>query len=412
MNAFDLFSRSARGTHRVLLESSGLAKGVGEASYLFWDPVAVFDSRKVKGNPFAALQKFYEKHKTKNGFGIAGYISYEAARHLENLPNGKHDSELAGFPDMYFFVPGKAKVVKEKKVRSGDFSRSKTAAKAATTNNLCPSLSRKQFERMVAKAKEYIAAGDIYQANLSQRFSFDFSGDPLHLYARLRQINPSPFSAYLEMGDVTIVSSSPERLIRVRNGICETRPIAGTRPRGKSKREDGRLGRELLLNEKERAEHLMLVDLERNDLGRVCNFKTVKVNEWMTLEKYSHVTHIVSNVRGRLAKNKNTFDVLRAMFPGGTITGCPKIRSMEIIHELEPVNRGIYTGSVGYIKFDGSMDMNIVIRTILCRKNKGFIQVGAGIVHDSVPSREYDETIHKAKAMFEALKPRIVDSEL
>ncbi|MBI4970824.1 MAG: aminodeoxychorismate synthase component I [Candidatus Omnitrophica bacterium] len=416
MNAFDVFKRHARGTHRVLLESAGPRGRVSENSYIFWDPVAIFDSRKIRGNPFTALENFYNKHRRSGKFGIVGYISYDASRHLEQLPNGKHDSDLAGLPEMLFFVPGKVRVFchsreggKKLGARFMNLAPNTTGSrvKPGMTNlritNLHPSTSRREFEQMVARAKEYIAAGDIYQANLSQRFSFRYSGDPLDLYARLREINPSPFSAFMEMDGVHIVSSSPERLIRVRGGICETRPIAGTRPRGKNFREDGKLSKELLLNEKEKAEHLMLVDLERNDLGRVSEFGSVRVDEWMALEKYSHVIHIVSNVTGRLRKDKNCFDALRAMFPGGTITGCPKIRSMEIIHGLEPVRRGIYTGSIGYIGFDGSMDFNIVIRTILCREGKGFFQVGAGIVHDSVPAREYDETLHKAQAMMHVL---------
>lgn len=415
MDTFDLFSQLARGSHRILLESAEKRKGVGEHSYIFWDPVAIFDSRKIRGNPFRALEDFFAKHKSKKKFGIVGYIGYEAARFLENLPNGKHDPDLNDIPDMYFIVPGQMRTLTlpspSWREREKGVSVPSPAARERgrgegdiRISNLRSSISRHGFESMVRRAKEYIAAGDIYQANLSQRFSFGYEGDPAELYRRLRKINPSPFSAFLDFGEFQIVSSSPERLIRLRGNRCDTRPIAGTRPRGKNLRQDGKFSRELLLSEKEKAEHLMLLDLERNDLGRVCDFRSVRVDEFMTLEKYSHVIHIVSNVTGRLSKRKNSFDVLRALFPGGTITGCPKIRSMEIIHELEPGRRSIYTGSIGYIGFDGSMDFNIVIRTILCRRGKGYIQVGAGIVHDSVPAKEYEETLHKAQAMFEALK--------
>ncbi|MFH1800990.1 MAG: anthranilate synthase component I family protein [Candidatus Omnitrophota bacterium] len=265
-------------------------------------------------------------------------------------------------------------------------------------------MTKGQFERMVEKAKEYIAAGDIYQANLSQRFSFGYRGSSLELYGKLRAINPSPFSCFLKTRDLEIVSSSPERLVRKKGRTCETRPIAGTCPaRGASKRlVEWR--KNLLQNEKEKAEHLMLVDLERNDLGRVCSYRSVKVKEFMTLEKYSHVVHIVSKITGKLKKDKDALDLIKAMFPGGTITGCPKIRCMQIIDELEPVKRGIYTGSLGYLDLYGDMDLNIVIRTILLRRGKGHLQVGAGIVYDSDPKKEYEETLHKAKALTQSLR--------
>jgi para-aminobenzoate synthetase component I len=265
-------------------------------------------------------------------------------------------------------------------------------------------MTKTRFKAMVGRAREYIAAGDIYQANLSQRFSFGYEGSSLELYGRLRAINPSPFSCFLKTGDLEVVSSSPERLIRKKGRLCETRPIAGTCPARGPARRFAEWRKKLLQNEKEKAEHLMLVDLERNDLGRVCGYRSVKVKEFMMLEKYSHVVHIVSKITGKLKKGKNAFDVVKAMFPGGTITGCPKIRCMQIIDELEPVRRGIYTGSLGYIDLRGDMDLNIVIRTILLRKGKGQLQVGAGIVYDSAPEKEYEETLHKAEALVKALK--------
>lgn len=264
-------------------------------------------------------------------------------------------------------------------------------------------MTKARFEAMVKKAKEYIAAGDIYQANLSQRFSFGYSGSALELYGKLRAINPSPFSCFLKMHDLEIVSSSPERLIRKRGSVCETRPIAGTYPAYGPKRRLQTWRQKLLQNEKENAEHLMLVDLERNDLGRVCNYRSVRVEDFMTFEKYSHVVHLVSKITGRLKKGKDAWDLIKAMFPGGTITGCPKIRCMQIINELEPVRRGIYTGSIGYIDLFGDMDLNIVIRTLILRKNKGYLQVGAGIVYDSDPEKEYEETLHKAEALMKAI---------
>ncbi|MFA6600559.1 MAG: anthranilate synthase component I family protein [Candidatus Omnitrophota bacterium] len=267
-------------------------------------------------------------------------------------------------------------------------------------------MKRPVFEAMVRRAKDYIAAGDIYQANLSQRFSFDYSGNPAVLYGRLRKINPSPFAAFLDTGTVRIISSSPERLVRKRGRHVETCPIAGTRPSAKAGAPAVRMAKSLKASLKERAEHVMLVDLERNDLGRVCDWPTVRVRDMMAVEKYSHVMHLVSKITGRLSRAKDALDLVRAMFPGGTITGCPKIRCMEIIDELEPVARGIYTGSLGYLGFDGDMDLNIVIRTLVLCQHKGFLQAGAGIVYDSNPRREYEETLHKAEALIKALQTK------
>jgi len=261
--------------------------------------------------------------------------------------------------------------------------------------NLTSNFEKEEFENIVRQTKEYISAGDIYQVNLSQRFQTRIEEPPFEIYKRLRKINPSPFASYFDLGELKLVSCSPERLIKLENGMAETRPIAGTRPIIASPQE-------LLLDPKERAEHIMLVDLERNDLGKVCEYGSVKVDEMMTVERYSHVIHIVSNVKGKLRKDKNQFDLIKAMFPGGTITGCPKIRSMEIIEELEPVKRGPYTGCIGYILKD-KMDLSITIRTMVVKKDMAYIQVGAGIVADSIPEREYFETLHKAQAMFEAI---------
>jgi anthranilate/para-aminobenzoate synthase component I len=266
-------------------------------------------------------------------------------------------------------------------------------------------MKKNEYMDIVKRAKEYIAAGDIFQANLSQRVSA-YIGDKnrWNLYKTLSSINPSPFAAYLDFGDYQIVSSSPERLLRVRDGTIETRPIAGTRPRGKDYEEDEFMRAELLLNEKERAEHIMLVDLERNDLGRVSDYGTVRVDELMITEDCSHVIHIVSNVRGRIADGKDCFDAIKAAFPGGTITGVPKIRCMEIIDELEPVRRGPYTGSIGYVSFSGDMDLNIIIRTFVIKDEKAYVQVGAGIVADSDPDKEYYETLKKAEALIQTLE--------
>ncbi|UCE78137.1 MAG: anthranilate synthase component I family protein [Nitrospiraceae bacterium] len=262
-----------------------------------------------------------------------------------------------------------------------------------------------EYMTMVEKAKEYIAAGDIYQANLSLRISADIGHtDPWKIYTILSDINPSPFASYVDFGDYQIASSSPERLVRVRNNIVDTRPIAGTRPRGRDVHQDEKMRSELLLNEKERAEHIMLIDLERNDLGKVSDYGTVNVNELMTTEDYSHVIHIVSNVQGELVQGKDCFHVIKSVFPGGTITGVPKVRCMEIIDELEKTSRGPYTGSIGYIGFNGDMDMNIIIRTFLVKQGRAYMQAGAGIVADSDPEREYYESLKKAEALMRTLE--------
>jgi anthranilate synthase component 1 len=259
------------------------------------------------------------------------------------------------------------------------------------------------FEEAVLKAKEYIAQGDAIQVVLSQRFSRTFKGNAEDIYRVLRFLNPSPYMFYLDFGDFQVVGSSPEVLVRLEEGKVLTRPIAGTRRRGNTEEEDKALERELLADEKERAEHLMLVDLGRNDLGRVCKPGTVKVADFMRVERYSHVMHLVSDVEGEVMEGVSAFDVLKACFPAGTVSGAPKVRAMQIIEELEPERRGIYAGSVGYVSFDGNMDMAIAIRTAVCRGGEVFVQAGAGIVADSDPEKEWWETVNKAKALMKAV---------
>ena len=263
---------------------------------------------------------------------------------------------------------------------------------------------RERFLEMVKTAKEYIAAGDVYQVVLSQRFEAEISADPFTVYRALRHVNPSPYMYFLRMGKVSIVGSSPEMLVRVEGGMAQTHPIAGTRPRGKTDEEDTRLAEELKRNEKERSEHVMLVDLGRNDLGRVSQFGTVRVPQFMGLEKYSHVMHLVSIVEGKLADDQDRLDALVACFPAGTVSGAPKVRAMEIIAELEPDRRGIYAGAVGYLDFAGNLDFCITIRTLVITGTRATVQAGAGIVADSNPSAEYQETQDKAKALIRALE--------
>ncbi len=384
----------------------------------------------VHGEPLAALARILEARaiaKTTDSphfpGGFFGYLGYDLAWWIEDLPRrAKRDFEV---PPLWLAWVDVTAVYDhaEKSLtlatldpdldlkRLADRVRQTlaTPAPAAPTPSVAPLqpvLRREEFMAMVERAKNYIAAGDIYQANLSCRFDGATEVPGTELYRRLRRINPSPFACYLNTPALAIISSSPERLVSLNGRLAETRPIAGTRPRGYTPPEDVLLGRELLGHPKERAEHVMLLDLERNDLGKVCTAGSVAVDEFMTLERYSHVTHIVSNVRGDLEPGFGPFDLLRAMFPGGTITGVPKKRCMEIIEELEPVGRGSYTGSAGYISASGDMDWNILIRTFQqCGKRLTY-QTGAGIVADSDPRREWEECLAKGAALRKALEDK------
>ncbi|MDI6781264.1 MAG: aminodeoxychorismate synthase component I [bacterium] len=273
-----------------------------------------------------------------------------------------------------------------------------TLATTITSN-----FTREEYIQAVARVKEYIASGDIYQVNLAQRIMNSISVPPFELYQQLRKINPAPFGSYLDFDEVVIAGSSPERFIMVESGYVETRPIKGTRPRGKNRAEDKRFKEELLLSEKDKAELIMIVDLLRNDLGRVCQHGSVVVKDMRMIETYPTVFHTVATICGKLSPGNDRFDLLKACFPGGSITGAPKIRAMEIIDELEPNKRHIYTGSIGYLSFTGSMDLNIAIRTFLIKNNQVYFHVGGGIIADSLPEDEYLETLHKGKALIEAL---------
>jgi anthranilate synthase component 1 len=280
-------------------------------------------------------------------------------------------------------------------------------APGTSDEELVSNQSREDYERAVRAAKEHIAAGDIFQVVLSQRLSRRTQADPFSIYRALRRVNPSPYMFFLELGGepaTFMVGSSPEVLVRLQDRNADVRPLAGTRPRGKTAQEDKELEADLLADPKERAEHVMLVDLGRNDLGRVCEYNTVHVSELMSVERYSHVMHIVSHVSGQLHPDKDAYDLLRATFPAGTVSGAPKVRAMEIIEELEGSVRGPYAGAVGYVGFDGNMDTCITIRTILVRGGRAYLQAGAGIVADSDPTREWQETLHKASALSTAIR--------
>lgn len=382
------------------------------------------NNENIKGEFFDVLRREMNKNKPlkykKRDFftgGVVGLVSYDYNRYLEKLPSLAEDD--LNLPDLDFVMPaliiaknektGEMNIIDyENKNYSWDFEERNfdldIKNKDINWEHLDAfekNISKEQFEKIVARAKEYIKEGDIFQANLSQRFGADIQNDEsLFLYEILRKINPSPFASYVSFEDYKLISQSPERLVKLVDGKIETRPIAGTRRlRKNNEAENIRLEKELKSDEKECAEHVMMVDLERNDIGKVSKFGSVKVDEFMIVEKYSHVMHLVSNIEGSLRDDKDAFDLLKAMFPGGTITGAPKIRTMEIIEELENTRRSFYTGSLGYISFDGKMDFNIIIRSFIEKANKIYFQVGAGIVYDSVPEIEYKETINKARAM-------------
>ncbi len=441
----------------VWLDSARVHPVTGRWSILAWDPwltcrvsgdqVEIRTSASTtvrKAHPLEALRALLNRYRlgdrdaaalgaAARPIGLLGYLSYDMNRWIERLPAPQPSAHA--LPEMLWFGMRRTVLVDHADDRSWLISvadphgpsgaarreaaqgieqleallhAEPSADRAAlpwTAGPIEATSSQPAFEAMVARALAQIRAGDIYQANISQRFLAPWSGDPLALYARLRAINPSPFACFLAWDDAAIVSCSPERLVRVQDGWVDTRPIAGTRPRGGSADEDAMQSLELLLSEKERAEHVMLVDLARNDLGRISAPGTVVVNELIALEHYSHVMHIVSDVAGRLAPGADLVDAIRAVFPGGTITGCPKVRCMQILREVEPVARGLYTGSVGYLGFSGMMDLNIAIRTMVLQGGRLSYHAGAGIVADSDPSREYQETLAKAAALERALAP-------
>jgi len=424
----------------AFLDSAGHLSPQNRWSFLATHPIDTisfkngFLKRKAgdakESDPFTALRDFLEVDKKEewqdiDGIpyigGPVGFISYDFARYVEKLPE-KCDDDL-DLPDFYFTKPsrvfahdlktGDLFICLYRHTEDGFADLNEIADRLNSTDeegdykvfgSLRANMEKSDFEDAVEKIRSHIVAGDVYQVNLSQRFEKDFTGESFSLYKKLRELNPGPFCGYLRSDTFSLLSSSPERLVKLdADGKAETRPIAGTRRRGNDIEEDEVLSGKLLLDDKERAEHIMLVDLERNDLGRVCSYGTVGVDELMTIEKYSHVIHIVSNVCADLHPKKDALDLLKAMFPGGTITGCPKVRCMELIEELEPTRRGPYTGSMGYFSNNGNIDFNILIRTIVETKGKVFVQAGAGVVADSKPQREYYETISKAQALFKSL---------
>ncbi len=381
------------------------------------------DSRIVQTNdPFVPLRKtLAENFTTYHGFrfvgGLVGYFSYDAVRYLEKLPS--HACDDLKLPDFEFGVyddgivfdhlTGQAYYYWYNNNRLKEIERCLTQRLMPTSliaDEPRTNLKQAEFESMVKEAKHYIKAGDIFQVVLSKRLEFSFKGDLINFYKALREINPSPYMYFLKMRNRAVVGSSPEMLGRVDKGRAETFPIAGTRPVGGSSKEDERLADELLNDPKEQAEHIMLIDLARNDLGKVCQFGSINVPEFMVVQKYSHVQHIVSQVTGVLRPDRDALDTFKGIFPAGTVSGAPKKRAMEIIEELERSRRGPYAGAAGYFSYNGNADFAITIRTLVANGNRAYIQAGAGIVADSQPNREWLETEHKARALVQALKVR------
>ena len=362
--------------------------------------------------------------------GMVGYLGYEAVRHFEpklaplmapsHLPDAIHlltdtvvafDHARRSLFIIAHVIDGDEATAKRKLDEIEAVLRAPlpiTAPKTTRPSETRSNMTREDYEKMVRTAKEYISAGDIFQVVLSQRFSRKTTAEPFDIYRAVRRLNPSPYMFFFDFGDVDgaplyLVGASPEMLVRLEEGQASVRPIAGTRPRGADPKADEALAADLLADPKERAEHVMLVDLGRNDIGRVCQYGTVKVPEFFIIERYSHVMHIVSHVEGKLRPELSAFDLVRAGFPAGTVSGAPKVRAMEIIAELEPDARGPYAGMVGYFGFDGAMDTCIAIRTLISHGKTVSVQAGAGIVADSDPATEYQETLNKAKAMMKAI---------
>lgn len=455
----EAFDRFYQERHAVFLDSGMDPQRLGRFSFIGVDPFLIMKSRgreisiiteegeqRFEGNPFDVLGSLLERCKVGDFSapvpfvgGAVGYLAYDLCHFIERLPTSAADDlqlpeSYFGFYDAILAFDNLAKRCYVISTGFPELDRTRRLRRAQgrleemeyrlscrysiqkpTEDTGCGTKEGRElvlksnfttngYIKAVQKVRDYIAAGDVFQVNLSQRFEAELTVHPYELYRRLREINPAPFASYLNFDEVTIVSASPERFLKVDGDWVETRPIKGTRPRGRTAEEDERLAKELLSSIKDRAENVMIVDLERNDLGRVCRYGTVRVTELAILETFPTVFHLTSTVVGRLRPDKTRIDLLKASFPGGSITGAPKVRAMEIIDELEPTRRSVYTGSIGYLSFGDNMDLNIVIRTILVKGNRAYFQVGGGIVYDSEPEAEYQETLDKARALVQALR--------
>jgi len=445
--AFELFKDRP---YSFYLDSGMDEQKLGRYSFMGSDPFIVMRScgsgielirggqvERLQGNPFDVLGELLEQYKIENDLlpvpfvgGAVGYLAYDLCHFIERLPTTAIDD--LDLPECYFgfydasvaydHLENKVYIISTGFPEEGEAQEVRKAARLAELkqklSNVIPpngeagkgikaglkgNFTHQEYLNAVQMCREYIMAGDIFEVNLSQRFGAELAIHPYELYRRLRALNPAPFACYLGFDGVDIISASPERFMKLTGDLVETRPIKGTRPRGSNPAEDEAIAKELTNSYKDRAENVMIVDLERNDLGRVCRYGTVNVSELLILEKYATVFQLVSTVEGRLQENKNCIDLLKATFPGGSITGAPKVRSMEIIDELEPTRRSVYTGNIGYIGFNGDLDLNIAIRTFIVKDGRAYFQVGGAITYDSDPQAEYIETLDKAKALLMAL---------
>jgi anthranilate synthase component 1 len=438
------FLKISRGGYSFLLESVEGGERLARYSFIGTEPYRVLTTKaEDKINPLPLIAEELKKYKLIPTIdlprfcgGAVGYLGYETATRFEELPSPASDP--LGLPESLFMfvdtmlvfdhVSHKIKVLSHVHL-DGDIEQAyqnavhkidnlidrlshalepsqnkKAPSPSKTSYNLSSNFSKDEFEASVQKVKQYITSGEAIQVVLSQRLAQPTSAAPFEIYRALRTLNPSPYMFFLNFTDFCIIGASPEILVRVEDDMVMTRPLAGTRPRGENLDEDTMLEQELRNDEKERAEHIMLVDLGRNDIGRVSEPGTVEVSDLMDVERYSHVMHLVTHVQGKLRHDLDAFDALRACFPAGTVSGAPKIRAMEIIAELEPEKRGPYAGAVGYFSFSGNMDMAIAIRTMVATKGTAYVQAGCGIVYDSIPEREYQETMSKAQALLKAIE--------
>jgi len=453
LQAFELFRDKP---FCFFLDSGMDVQRLGRYSFIGCDPFMVLHSRgnrstiqtatgqqSIIGDPFQILEGLLTTYKLDSiglpiplAGGVVGYFGYDLCHFIERLPTrAVDDLQLPecylGFYDAvvaFDLLEGEAYIIssgfpeldetrRQLRAKARLDELSALLAESRLSDNtlrteksgqdwvsLHSNFTQEAYLRAVETARQYIIAGDIFQVNLSQRFETRLAITPYELYRRLRRINPAPFASYFDFGQMAIVSASPERFLKVSGDYVETRPIKGTRPRGSTPSEDEANASQLLGSAKDHAENIMIVDLERNDLGRVCRYGSVRVTERAILETFPTVFHLTSTVVGQLRADKDRIDLLRACFPGGSITGAPKVRAMEIIDELEPTRRSVYTGAIGYLSFGGDMDLNIAIRTFLVKDNRAYFQVGGGIVYDSEPKAEYQETLDKAKALIQALK--------
>ncbi len=437
------FLKINRGGNSFLLESVEGGERIARYSFIGTEPYKIIKtSGRDKADPLPLIEQELDRYEIvpvsglpRFSGGAVGYLAYETVTRFEKLPSP--DADPLGLPESLFMfvdtmlvfdhVTHRIKILSHARL-DGDIEEeyakavgrieeladrlsqpltqnqsSKTARKSINGPELSSNFSREEFEQSVLKIKEYITDGEAIQVVLSQRLAQPTSVPPFEIYRALRSINPSPYMFFLDFKDFHIIGASPEILVRVEDGMVMTRPLAGTRPRGETPDEDNKLEQELKKDEKERAEHIMLVDLGRNDIGRVSQPGTVEVSELMEVERYSHVMHLVTHVQGKIRNDMSVIDALRACFPAGTVSGAPKIRAMQIITELEPEKRGPYAGAAGYFSFSGNMDMAIAIRTMVVSKGIAYTQAGCGIVYDSVPEREYEETMSKARALLKAI---------